>query len=315
MMNKLQKTCGNKPGDKLTPEVIMKKNNLPKQTLAEQIVQLKVLIDENTNLLKQAAEEIISERSQHAKSANSIIKLQADLICSQKNNIEALEVSFDKKASEVVDKLSEKMSEMPTQSSFNSVSAKLKEHTNNTAGNESTTSVMDWSKLDFSSSITNAMTKSLQAERTKERKISEKRNNVMLFGVVGDRSDDVYRVLNELDVNKEDVVAIDCIKSGSSSYSYESSEMEGDHAFQKSNFRVTLAHCVIVRRALRNASRLKNCGGGYRNAYVTPDRTTEQLTAHRELVQKLKKKITEKPDRRWIIKQGKITDAGEFNED
>ena len=58
MMNKLQKTCGNKPGDKLTPEVIMKKNNLPKQTLAEQIVQLKVLIDENTKLLKQAAEEI-----------------------------------------------------------------------------------------------------------------------------------------------------------------------------------------------------------------------------------------------------------------
>ena len=108
MMNKLQKTCGNKPGDKLTPEVIMKKNNLPKQTLAEQIVQLKVLIDENTKLLKQAAEEIITERSQHAKSANSIIKLQADLICSQKNNIEALEVSFDKKASEVVDKLSEK---------------------------------------------------------------------------------------------------------------------------------------------------------------------------------------------------------------
>ena len=172
---------------------------------------------------------------------------------------------------------------------------------------------MDWSKLDFSSSITNAMTKSIQAERTKERKISEKINNVMLFEVVGDRSDDIYSVLNELDVNKEDVVAIDCIKSGTSSYSYKSSEMEGD-AFEKSNYRVTLAHRVIVRRALRNASRLKNCGG-YRNAYVTPDRTTEQLTAHRELVQKLKKKITEKPDRRWIIKQGKITDAGEFNED
>ena len=92
---------GNKPGIELTPDIMVKKSSLTKQMLAEGFLKLMSMIDEDTQFLKEAAEELVTEKTKNVKSSDSIIKLQADLIECQKNNIEALEVSFDKKASEV----------------------------------------------------------------------------------------------------------------------------------------------------------------------------------------------------------------------
>ena len=166
---------------------------------------------------------------------------------------------------------------------------------------------VDWTKIDFSTSISKAVTKSIRVEHNKEKKVADKRNNIMLFGMTDPNgatipSDEhAYDILQELDVPKEDVIDIDWIKPRDQCSSYAC--------------RVTLSHRVFVMRALRRANHLRDCGQHYDNVYVTPDRTSEQLISHKALVKQLKKAIEDKPDRRWIIKLGKIVDAGVFKQE
>jgi hypothetical protein len=168
---------------------------------------------------------------------------------------------------------------------------------------------VDWTKIDFSTSISKAVTKSIRVERNKEKKVIDKRNNIMLFGITdpnGDRNyhpgyEHAYVILQELDITRDEVVDIDWIAPRD----------------QCSNYacRITLSHRLFVVRALRRASHLRDCGLHYDNVYVTPDRTSDQLTAHKALVKQLKKAIEDQPGRRWIIKLGKIVDAGDFKQD
>ena len=51
---------------------------------------------------------------------------------------------------------------------------------------------------------------------------------------------------------------------------------------------------------------------GRSTIYVTPDRTLEQQKKHKNLVKQLKEKIAVHPERRWVIRGDKVTDAGIF---
>ena len=70
---------------------------------------------------------------------------------------------------------------------------------------------------------------------------------------------------------------------------------------------------MFVKRALKEAKYLKDDGPHFNNViYLAPDRTPEQQSAHRLLVKQLKEAIKNKPTRKWMIKFGKIVEAGEF---
>ena len=295
---------GNKPGIELTPDIIVKKSSLTKQMLAEGFLKLMSMIDEDTQFLKEAAEELVTEKSKNVKSSDSIIKLQADLIECQKNNIEALEVTFDKKASEVVDKLSEKMLEIPEPCS--------------TDNNSMSKSVKDWSKIDFTTSITNAVAHSLKSEtiknvvtnsvrlqNIKERQRADRNSNVMVFGVkpmdsMMSDEQQIYKVLDELCISTEDVALCSQVSTTSDSA-------------KGSTFRVKMKHQAFVTKALRNAKNLKAMGDGYNNVFLAPDRTPAQQQKQKKLVSKLKEKIKAHPLRRWVIKGDEIVDGGQFS--
>ena len=252
------------------------------------------MIDEDTQFLKEAAEELVTEKTKNVKSSDSIIKLQADLIECQKNNIEALAVTFDKKASEVVEKLSEKMLEIPEPCSTEPC------HKDNNSMSES---VKDWSKIDFTTSITNAVAQSLKTETIKERKRAQRSCNIMLYGVKAIDSQTaearVYKVVDELCIARDNVEICSQVPT-------KSDKAKGQ------TFRVTLSHPIHVVKALRKAKCLKDKGVGYNNVYVTPDRTPEQHQRQKELVDILKKKIEAHPHRRWVIRSGKVIDGGQF---
>ena len=139
--------CGNKPGVTLTPELIVKKSSITKQMLAEGFVKLMAIIEEDTALHRKAAENLANEQSKNAKNSDMVIQLQADLIACQEKKLDAFELTFDKKTSEFVDKLSKKMEKLPVP--CNSPT--------NTDDNKK-----DWSNIDFTKSIQDAVTNSVK---------------------------------------------------------------------------------------------------------------------------------------------------------
>ena len=166
---------------------------------------------------------------------------------------------------------------------------------------------LDWTKIDFSTSISKAVKKTIRVEYNKEKKVTDKRNNIMLFGLTDPdggaypSNEHAHDIIGELDVPSEEVIDIEWL--------------EPREQCKKYACRVTLSHRVFVMRALRRGNHLRSCGEHYDNVYVAPDRTSEQLTSHKILIKQLKKAIEDQPGRRWIIKLGKIVDAGEFKQE
>ena len=75
------------------------------------IIKLKDYVESSTNLLKKTAAEIEKMRGKAVQQSYTTTKLQEDLTDSNKKNIDALELTFDRKTSEAVDKLSDKLLE------------------------------------------------------------------------------------------------------------------------------------------------------------------------------------------------------------
>lgn len=306
-MKNLHELCGNKLENELTADVIMKKKDFPKKGLADCIVQLKIIIEKNSNLLKLAAKEFEMLRDKDVEHTGAIIKLQADLIDSKMKSCEALELSLDKTA-EAVDRIKVKLQDSVKPSD------KLSDKDNTSVRDNTTANkpgAVDWSKIDFSTSLKNAVSQSIKSENFKERKRVEKGNNIMIFGMQASKLDSepynnepfplesyVCNILGELEINEEDVVDVNQVKS------------QSDTTVAA---RVTLSHRALVFKALKLAKLLKSSMySGRSTIYVTPDRTLEQQKKHKNLVKQLKEKIAVHPERRWVIRGDKITDAGRF---
>ena len=126
----------------------------------------------------------------------------------------------------------------------------------------------------------------------------------MVFGLNTDNDDDgcttidecISNVLTELSLDKEDLASWEIVRS---------KKKENDVSY-----RLKFKEKCFAEKALRDAHTLIH--GKYDMVYITPDRTTEQLKKHRQLVKRLKERITERPEKRWIIKMGEIVDAGDF---
>ena len=62
---------------------------------------------------------------------------------------------------------------------------------------------------------------------------------------------------------------------------------------------------------IRNCSRLSKVTN-LRRVFVTPDLSKQAREERRKMIVDLKKKITDFPDQRWVIRSGTITSVGRF---
>lgn len=69
--------------------------------------------------------------------------------------------------------------------------------------------------------------------------------------------------------------------------------------------RFTLSSSDLAHQILRKAAKLKSVDG-YNYIYISPDRTFEQRLAHRTLIEELKKKRSEEPEKLHVIRNFRI---------
>ena len=70
----------------------------------------------------------------------------------------------------------------------------------------------------------------------------------------------------------------------------------------------TVSSLTIVQQILSKARSLRN-SEHYKKVFISADRSTEQRAKQRELVQELKRRRTEEPDKRFYIRSGKLCSA------
>ena len=78
-----------------------------------------------------------------------------------------------------------------------------------------------------------------------------------------------------------------------------------DNAARARPVRVTLYSAATAKNILAKTKALKKTVR-YSSVFITPDRSPEQREAHRQLVQELKKRTTEKPTERHYISGGRV---------
>ena len=69
--------------------------------------------------------------------------------------------------------------------------------------------------------------------------------------------------------------------------------------------KVTLSSSSTVQQILSSSRKLRQ-SEKYKTVFLSPDRTCEERTKHRELVLRLKEKAVAEPNRRHFIKSGEI---------
>ena len=72
--------------------------------------------------------------------------------------------------------------------------------------------------------------------------------------------------------------------------------------------KVTVSSSTIVQQILSKARSLRN-SEHYKKVFISADRSTEQRAKQRELVQELKRRRTEEPDKRFYIRSEKLCSA------
>ena len=167
---------------------------------------------------------------------------------------------------------------------------------------------LDWNKIDFKKSISETVSKTVRAERKKERLIEENKNSFMLFGIqekfVGDGKQAQWKdteslvkyVLEECEVDKQNFVKMEKLGRG------------GD-----APVKVVMRNSCYVQHVLKQAPKFREyfepC---WSKLYITPHRTKEQQVSHKKLVEKLKEHIRRDGSKRWVIRDGDIKENGPF---
>ena len=69
--------------------------------------------------------------------------------------------------------------------------------------------------------------------------------------------------------------------------------------------KITFRNAEIVQRILTKAKNLKN-STSYRKVYISPDRSPEERTKHRQLVARMRQLAADNPEKRFFIFRGEI---------
>lgn len=190
----------------------------------------------------------------------------------------------------------------------NSLKSAIDEKLVDSAVDEAKGKTLDWSKIDFKKSISETVSKTVRAERKKERQIEEHKNSFMLFGAqeefVGDGENAEWNnteslvkdILDECGVDDQNIMRIEKLGRGGNN-----------------PVKVVMRSSCYVQHVLKQAPKFR----GYpepcwRNLYISPHRTKEQQVSHKKLVEKLKEQIRKDNSKRWVIRGRDIVELGPF---
>lgn len=157
----------------------------------------------------------------------------------------------------------------------------------------------------YSSVVRNACTKALAPRKMKAalRTAAEEEDrskNLVIYDLEEKKEEDlektVYEVLQQLD---EKPRILNCCRMGKDT-------ADGGPAVKPVKF--TLTGTDHVRQILSKARRLRDLEG-YTSVYICPDRSAEQRAAFKKLVEAVKQKRTEEPNRVHVIKNNKIVSS------
>ena len=265
-------------------ENISKRSN-SRDDLAKAIISL-------TNQLMEAKQWMEKIHSTHFELLNEHIRIQDRQENKTLDAIEKLNNTVDQ---QLIEKVSVK-SDIERESKTGDMDSTLQQN------------VPDWSKINFKTSISEAVSKSIRAERRKEKELAEKRNSFIIFGVKPEDAENDQRGAWDSYDSLVRYIIDDCsLKMDKDIVKWEKLGKSGVPPI-----RVTLRNPECVQQVLSYCSTFSRCKDPLNRFYVAPDRTKYQIEAHKELVKKLKDKINEQPGRRWVIKNGTIADVGDF---
>ena len=130
----------------------------------------------------------------------------------------------------------------------------------------------------------------------------EKKNNVMVYGLVVDNysaKSSVSKMFRQCGVEGLSSVADNIV----------SAHVVGTNGAHPA-VRVVMSNHWIVDEVLTVARQLKTTT--YNHVYLSKDRTPEERERHKKCVDELKQKMSDCPDRRWAILRGCVVDKGQF---
>jgi len=266
-------------GKSATAETLAKRSN-SRDDLAIAIITL-------GNYLTEAQNWIAKVHSAHFELLNEHVTMQK---IEKSKTMEAIE----KLADSVDEKLVEKV-ERDTEHSSEAVKKQFPP---------------DWTKINFETSVSEAVSKSIRTERKKDKELAEKSHSFIIFGVKPDdvnTEDQLNAKWNDYDSLVKHIV--------DESFLDEDNDIVKWEKLGKSDvppLRVTMKNPECVMKVLRYSPWFKTWEAPLNRIYIGPDRTSEQIKAHKRLVEQLKEKIKEHPRRRWIIRNGTIIDKGAF---
>ena len=288
-------------GTKGTVEIVSKRSN-SREDVARAIIRL-------SNHLVEAKKWIENIHSTHFELLNehmNMKKLQENKTLEAIGNLNrSLEKKLEKKSSEELQAIENINESLETQLKEKS-SIQLENRNSDT---EKLSQVPDWTKINFTSSISEVVSKTIRSERNREKEITSKRNKFIIFGVTPEDVDDpqgrwdsydslVRYIADDFNMDPDrDVIKWEKLNPGKS---------------ENMPIRVTLTNGDLMQQVLRKAADYKSLSEPLNRIYFTPDRTRDQHKMHKSLVEKLRDMIKRNPERRWVIKNGRDIDAGIF---
>ena len=278
-----------KKGTPITADLIEKRGGT-KQDLAKTIIGLMAQMQKNSSVMKKAISEIEKSREEARKGNIEVMKLQKDLLDCRTEEISKIERTVGKQLKSYSDAVNENLKEQSasidkidstlTRCNFETCTKEVKEPSSSTP----------FSVQNIRNVIRSAV-KETRIDMARDRS-----KNLIFFGLTESEQESQDHLRNEV---KEILEELDCdtvpkvrrIGVGSPGRSRP--------------VQVTLSSSEEVHEVLKLGKQLK-MSDWYFGVYITLDRTPDQRKKHKIIVEKLKERIKEIPDRKFYIKGGEI---------
>ena len=261
-------------------DLLHKRRTVTKEKTCQWLSSVCDLLESVFPLLETASDEISNLKTEKISDANKIIELQKQLIEKQEKAmaeiVEMQNTMTKKKEENLVELKSVVQTEMKSYSSM------------------------------LQKTCSNAFApRKLQAAVKRVTEQEDRSRNVMLFGIeeneCGETHDDLVSIVGDVLTHLDEKPAVtDCCRVGIAS-----SEKRGVRPI-----RFTLRSTDMVRQILGKTTLLKNVSG-YEEIYLSPDRSPKERVAHRNLVEQLRQKFRDEPNRMHFIRNNKIISRDE----
>ena len=280
-------------GKTITFDLIERKGGT-KQELAKTIIGLMAQMQKNSSVMKKAITEIEKSREEARKGNIDVIKLQKDLLDCRTDVISKIERTVGKQLKSYSDAVNENLKEQSA--SIDKIDSTL---TRCNFG----TSTKEVKEPSSASAFSVQNIRNVIRSAVKETRIDmamDRSKNLIFFGLTEPEQESQDQLKNEV---KEILEELDCdtvprvrrLGVGASKANPE----------RPRPVQVTLSSSEEVHEVLKLGKQLKK-SDLYFGVYVTLDRTPDQQKKHKLMVEKLKERIKEMPERKFYIKGGEI---------